>query len=123
MCTEDHRIVTTRAVTIKVWVLRSIVPEVLSTPVANLVSLTIDGAVGVVNSLVMKWDAKLSLVRLRHLRLGAWSSRQVRVSSNGGKVRGPRGEVVFRKRGDASMDAASVVLRRAMIGLVSARAE
>ena len=60
----NHRIVTTRAVTVKVWVLRSIVPKVLSTPVGNLVPLTVDGALGVVNSLVVKRDTKLSLVHL-----------------------------------------------------------
>jgi hypothetical protein len=118
----NHRIVTTRAVTVKVWVLRSIVPRVLSTPVANLVPLTVDGALGVVNSLVMEWQAKLSIVHLRHLRLGAWSSRQIRVSSNRGKVRGPRGEVVLRKWGDAPVDAVSVVLR-AMVRLVPGRVE
>jgi len=106
----NRRIVTTRVVTVKAWVLRSIVPQVLLAPVANLVPLTVDGSLCVVNSLVMKWDAKLCLVHLRHLRLGAWSSGQVRVSSDSGKVRGPRGEIMLRKWGHASMDAASVVL-------------
>ena len=120
----NRRIITTRAVTVKVWFLRSIVPKMLSTPVVNLVPLTVDGARGVVNSLVMKRDAKLSLVHLRHLRLGARSSRQIRVSSNWGKMRRPRGEVVLWKRGDASMDAASVVLlRRAVIRVVSTGVE
>lgn len=89
----------------------------------NLVPLTVDGTRRVVSSLVMKWDARLSLVHLRHLRLGAWSSRQIRVSSTRGKVRGSRGEVVLRKRGGASMDGISVVLRRVVIGLVSTREE
>jgi hypothetical protein len=92
----DHRIVTTRAVTITVWVLHLIVPKEWSTPVVNLVPLIVDGARRVVSSLVMKWDAILSLVHLRHLRLGAWSSRQIRVSCTRGKVRGSSGEVVLR---------------------------
>ena len=75
----------------------------------NLALLTVDGARRVVSSLVMKWDTKLSLMHLRHLRLGAWSSRQIRVSSTRGKVRGSSGEVVLRKRGGASMDGASLV--------------
>jgi len=122
MC-GDHRIVTTRAVTITVWVLHSIVPKEWSTPVVNLVLLTVDGARSVISSLVMKRDTILSLVHLRHLRLGAWSSRQIRVSCAKGKVRGSRGEVVLRKRGDASMDAVSLVLRRVVIRLVSTRVE
>ena len=101
----------------------SIVPQVLSTPMANLVPLTVDGAWRVVNSLVMKRDAKLSLVHLRHLRLGAWPSRQIRVASNRGEVCRARSEVVLRKRGDASVDAVSVVLRRAVVGVVSTGAE
>jgi len=119
----NRRIVTTRAVTVKAWVLRSIVPEMLLTPVANLVPLTVDGSRCVVNSLVMKWDAKLSIVHLRHLRLGAWSSGQIRVSSDRGKVRGPRGEIMLWKWGDASMDAASVVLRSAMVRVMSTGVE
>ena len=67
----------------------------------------------------MKRDAILSLVHLQRLRLGAWSSRQIRVSSTGGKVRGSGGEVVVRKR----TDAVSVMLRRVVFGLVSTRVE
>lgn len=85
----------------------------------DLVPLTVDGAMEVVSSLVMEWDAILSLVHLRHLRLGAWSSRQIRVSSNGSEVGRPRSEVVLRERGDASVDAVPMVLRRVMIGVVS----
>lgn len=72
----NHHIATTRAVIITgpgltldrtkgVWL----------TPVVNLVPLTVDGTVGVVGSLVMEWDAILSLEHLQHLGLGAWSSR------------------------------------------------
>lgn len=85
----------------------------------NLVPLTVDGAMEVVSSLVMERDAILSLVHLRHPRLGAWSSRQIRVSSNGGEMGRPRGEVVLREWGDASVDAVPMVLRRVMIGVVS----
>lgn len=85
--------------------------------------LTVDGAIRVVSSLVMKWDAILSLLRLRHLRLGAWPSSQISVSSAGGKVGRPRGEVVLRERGNASTDASSVLLRRVMVRLVSPRVE
>jgi hypothetical protein len=92
------------------------------TPVVNLVPLTVDGTIGVVSSLMMKWDAKLSLLHLRHLRLRAWSSRQISVSSNRSKVRGSSGEVVLRKRGDVSADAASV-MGRVMIGFVSTGVE
>ena len=60
----NRRIITTRAVTVKVWFLRSIVPKMLSTPVVNLVPLTVDGTIGVVNSLVMEWDTILGLVHL-----------------------------------------------------------
>lgn len=87
----------------------------------DLVPLTVDGA-RVVSSLVMKWDAKLNLLRLRHLRLGAWASRQISISSARGKVGRPRGEVVLWERGDASTDASSV-LRRVMVRLVSTRVE
>lgn len=89
----------------------------------DLVPLTLDGAIGVVSSLVMKWDAILNLLRLRHLRLGARPSRQISVSSARGKVGRPRGEVVLRERGNASTDASSVLLRRVMIRLVSTRVE
>lgn len=89
----------------------------------NLVPLTVDSARGLVSSLVMKRDTILSLVHLRHLRLGAWSSCQIRVSRTRSKVRGSRGEVVLRNRSDTSVDAVSVVLRRVVIRLVSARVE
>jgi len=89
----------------------------------NLVPLTVDRAKSVVSSLVMKRDAKLSLVHLRDLRLGAWSSRQIRVSSTGGKVRGTGGEVVLWKRRNTSADAVSVILGRVVIGLVPTRVE
>jgi hypothetical protein len=91
--------------------------------VVDLVPLTVDGAIGVVSSLMMKWDAILSLVHLRNLRLGAWSSRQIRISSNRDKVRGSSGEVVLRERGDVSTDAVSVLQGRVMIGFVSTRVE
>jgi len=84
--------------------------------------LTVDGTLGVISSLVMKWDAILSLVHLGHLRLGAWSSRQIRISSTRGEVGRSGGEVVLRKRGDGSTDAASV-LRRVMVRLVATRVE
>lgn len=89
----------------------------------GLVPLTVEGAIGVVSSLVMKWDAKLNLLRLGHLGLGAWTSRQIRVSPTRGKVRRSGREVVLRKRGDASTDVVSVLLRRVGVRLVSTRVE
>jgi hypothetical protein len=71
----------------------------------------------------MKRDAILSLVHLRHLRLGAWSSRKIRISCTRSKVRRSRGEVVVRKRADALADTVSVVLRGVVIRLVSTRVE
>ena len=71
----------------------------------------------------MKRDAILSLVHLRHLRLGAWSSRKIRISSTRGKVRGSGGEVVIRKRRGALTGVVSVMLRRVVIRLVSTRVE
>lgn len=100
----------------------SIVPKVWSTPVADLVPLTVGGAVSVVSSLVMKRDAILSLVHLRHLRLGAWSSGQIRIPCTRGEVRGTRSEVVLRERGGASTDAISVLLG-VVIGFMSTRIE
>lgn len=83
-----------------------------------LVPLIVSSVQSVVSSLVVKWNAILSLVRLDHLRLGAWSSRQVRVSCTGGEMRRSGGEIVLRKRGDTSADAASVLLRGVVIRLV-----
>lgn len=60
----NHHIITTRAVTITVRVLGSIAPKKYSTSVVNLVPLTVDGTIGVVNSLVMEWDTILGLVHL-----------------------------------------------------------
>lgn len=100
-----------------------IVPMAYSNARADLVPLTVDGTVRVISSLVMKWDAILGLVHLSHLRLGARSSSQIRVSSTGCEVRRSRSEVVLRKRGDASADATSVLLRRVVIRLVSTRVE
>jgi len=84
--------------------------------------LTVDSAIRVVSSLMMKWNAVLSLVHLRHLRLRARSSCKIRVSCTRGKVRRSRGEVVFRKRGNASTDAVSV-LRRVVVRVVSTGVE
>jgi len=72
---------------------------------------------------MMERDAILSLVHLRRLRLGAWSSRQIRISSTRGQVRGSGGEVVIRERGSALTGVVSVMLRRVVIRLVSARVE
>jgi len=71
----------------------------------------------------MERDAVLSLLHLRCLRLGAWASRKVRVPSSRGKVRRSGGEVVVRERGGFSTDTVSVLLRRIVIRLVSARVE
>lgn len=89
----------------------------------DLVPLTVDRAIRVISSLVMKWDAILNLLHLRRLRLGARPPRQIRVSCTRGKVRRPGGEIVFREWSDTSADAVSLLLRRVMVRLVSTRVE
>jgi len=71
----------------------------------------------------MKRDTILSLVHLRHLRLRAGSSRQIRVSCTRGEMRRSRGKVMVRNRGNALTGVVSVRLRRVVIGLMSTRVE
>ena len=97
--------------------------SVVSTPWQNLIPLTVDSSVSVVSSLVMKRDAILSLLHLRYLRLGTWSSCKVRVSPTRGEVRWSSSEVMVRKGRGFSTDAASMLLRRVVIGFVSTRVE
>lgn len=89
-------------------------------PAADLIPLTAGRIVG---SLMMKWDAILSLLHWHNLRLGARSSRQIGVSSARGKVRRSRCEVMFRKRGNASADVVPVLLRGVVVRLVATRVE
>jgi len=82
----NHRIVTTRVVTVIGLGFMLDCTEGVVDTCGKLVPLTVEGTIRVVGSLVMKWDTVISLVHLRDLRLGAWSSRQIRVSCARGKV-------------------------------------
>lgn len=84
-----------------------------------LVPLTIDGAIRVVSSLMMKRNAILGLRQLGHLRLRARSSREIRVPGTRGKVRRSGGEVMLWKGGGTSADITSVLLRRVVVGSVA----
>lgn len=58
--------------------------------------------------LVASIDTRAILHSLLHLRLGAGTTSEVGVATNGRKIRSPSGEIVLRQRGEA---ASGVVLR------------